>query len=186
MINVNWILSGSFRPEQAWDTESVRLIGPTWGSWKTWRHLETDNVICHDPAKINELLHRDLQHSCNFYIPEKYYQSAGRPLQVHLYQGDFTHDIDDLEDIIAMHLVSVRSEIILLAGIDLSEKPKTQDRYTDHKIHHRYNLIYNIIASTASVQWVVVDHARDVDKRFQILPNLTCDTMANVLKLLTQ
>lgn len=183
-MRVNWVFSAKHSIGPEFDISTIKNIGATWGSWKSWRACGTDNVICHDRAKAQELLQRAFHSICNFYVPKKYYQELGRPTGLRLYEGDFAESVDDLEDIIAMFLVSSNSDLVLLSGFDFSTPPPAPDRLTQHKIQNRLGLFYQIVSSSKA-QWVLVDHPGDLDKAYSKLSNLTCDKMQNVLKLLS-
>lgn len=186
MMQLAWVFQSNYQLDPGLDLDTVKSVGPFWGSWKTWRSCGTDNVICHDFSKCRELLNRGFQDQCNFYVPNKHYLALGRPSNIFLYDGDFDRDLDDIEDIISCHLASSRCEILLLMGFDLSEDHTIMDLYQKHKEHNWMSLIHSIIKNTPEVQWVAVDHATNLEDRFQNLPNLTCDAMTNVLKLLDQ
>jgi hypothetical protein len=185
MMQINWIFSASYNPGPEIDLDAIQNIGPSWGSWRSWRACKTNNVICHDRAKSNDLLARSFQSVCNFYIPKTLYQEVGRPIGVRLYDGDFRDEVDDLEDIIAMHLVSANSNIVLMAGFDFSEQDPKTDKLEQHRAKNRLGLIYQIIADCPEIQFVLVDHPKPVNKTYSGLSNLTCDVMKNVLKLLS-
>jgi hypothetical protein len=87
------------------ELEPLKHIGSFWGSWRTWRAYQTDNVICHDQNKADELLKRAFQAACNFYIPNSAHVALNQPLGVQVYQGDFVHEVEHQEEIIAMHLL---------------------------------------------------------------------------------
>jgi len=183
-MKINWVFADGYQIDPTVNIDSIKSIGPTWGSWKTWRGCSTDNVICHDVTKAHELIQRAFQAVCNFYVPKDYYQSIGRPMGVKLYEGSFTQEVDCPENVVALHLVSNISDIVLLAGFDLSEKEKDSDRFQEHKNFNYRALIHSIIVANPDTQWVLVDHPNSVDKSFKKLSNLTCDIMPNVLKLL--
>jgi len=183
-MRINWVFADGYQIDPTVSIDTIKNIGSTWGSWKTWRGCATDNVICHDITKAQELIQRAFQAVCNFYVPKNYYQSIGRPMGVKLYEGEFTQEVDSPEDIIALHLVSNISDIVLLAGFDLSEKEKDSDKFQQHKNVNYHGLIQSIITANPDTQWVLVDHPNSVDKSFKKLSNITCDIMPNVLKLL--
>ncbi len=183
-MNVSWIFNSLYHLDPTQDIETIKNIGATWGSWKTWRSCGTDNVICDDVIKCRELLKRQFQKECNFYIPKRYFQDLGRPVGVKFYEGEFTEQMDFVEDIISMQLVSGVSDIVLLMGFDLSKPPATNDQFLRHKIQNRLGLIRSTIVNNSQIQWVLVDHDNDLDKGFQNIPNLTCDKMENVIQLL--
>lgn len=183
-MRINWVFADGYQIDPTVSVDVIKSIGPTWGSWRTWRGCATDNVICHDVTKAQELIQRAFQAVCNFYIPKDYYQPIGRPMGVKLYEGEFTQEVDCPEDIIALHLVSNISDIVLLAGFNLSEKEKNLDKFQQHKNANYHGLILSIITANPDTQWVLVDHPTVVDKSFKKLSNITCDIMPNVLKLL--
>ena len=183
-VRVNWVVSRDYRIDPTVDPDQLKLVGPLWGSWRTWRACSTDNVVCYEFAKARGLLDRAFQSVCNFYLPRKYYQDLGRPLGVKLYDGEFNHELDYPEDIVTMHLAASVSDIVLLLGFDFSEILLPEDKLSRHKLKNYHGLLRGIIGSDLNVQWVAVDHPGQFDKSYQNLPNLTCDTMANALKLL--
>ena len=183
-MRVNWVVSSTYQLDPTADPEKLKLVGPIWGSWRTWRSCSTDNVICYDFAKSRELIDRAFQAVCNFYVPRKYYQELNRPVGLKLYDGEFEHDINFPEDIVALHLAAGSSDIVLLLGFDLGEIFLPEDRYQKHRTQHQHGLIRSAISSQDAVQWVLVDHPRKLDLSYENLPNLTCDTMENALQLL--
>ena len=183
-MRISWVYSGGYSLDPSVDVNSVKQIGSTWGSWKTWRSCSTDNVICDDLAKNRELLKRAFQAVCNFWVPRRSYQDLARPMGVKFYDGNFDLEMQDIEDVIAMHLVSRSSDIVLLVGFDLSRPDPVEDRFEKHKIQNRLGSIRSVINDNPAVQWVLIDHERELDLAFQTLPNLTCDSMQNALQLL--
>jgi len=183
-MRINWIFAADYQIDPTIDTQQIKNIGATWGSWKTWRSCQTDNVICDDLSKGRELLKRAFQAVCNFHVPRRYYQDLGRPVGTRLYDGVFAEQVDDIEDIIALHLVLDISDIVLLTGFDLRKPTPTSDRFEQHKIQNRLGLIRSVIQNYPEVQWVLVDHPGELDKGFQNIANLTCDQFQNVIQLL--
>lgn len=183
-MRVNWIFADGYQLDPSVSIEQIKSVGSTWGSWRTWRGCGTDNVICHDRAKCIDLISRAFQAVCNFHVPKSYYQDLNRPMGVRLYEGDFNMDIDHHEDIVAMNLVANVSDIVLLVGFDFSLGNPPTDKFEQHKIQNYHGLIRSVINSNQTVQWVLVDHPAKLDKAYQNLPNLTCDSMANALQLL--
>lgn len=182
-MRVNWVYSADYQLGTECAIEQIKKIGPSWGSWRTWRDCGTDNVICHDLGRAKALIGRAFQAVCNFYVPRQCYQDLGRPLGVKLYDGQFDLDLDHMEDIVAMHLTSQCSDLVLLAGFVLCLKP-TDDAFLTHKLVNYHGLVRSVIANNPMVQWVVVDHVPDLDEAYRSLENLSCDTMDNVLQLL--
>ena len=183
-MNISWVLADSATADPTLDMAELKRIGVFWGSWRTWRAWQTDHVICHDQYKANELITRNFQNNCNFYIPNSVYTSLGRPEGVQLYEGAFVHDIDGQEEIVALHLAASRSDIVLLLGFDFTEPIKIEDRLLEHRAHHYRSLVKQVINDNIQTQWVLVDHPGEIMENWDMLNNLTCDKLSNVLTLM--
>lgn len=182
-MRINWVLSEHVALDPLADIEAMKAVGSFWGSWRTWRAYGTDNVICHDQKRADEFLQRNFQTTCNFYIPNHIYASLGRPTGVNLYEGDFKDDTVQSEDIVAMHLTSGFSDLVLMLGFDFSERPKHPDRLTQHRAAVYLLMVKRVIADNPQVQWVLIDHPAELRKDFAALPNLTKDILSNALEL---
>jgi hypothetical protein len=159
--------------------------GAFWGSWKTWRAYNTDNVICHDMNKAQELIKRAFHATCNFYIPNSAYVSLGRPQGVRLYEGDFMgNNVVNQDEIVAMNLAASISDVVLLLGFDFSETPPLPDKLEDVKATHYRGLVHQAIKSKPDVQWILVDHKNEIRSELASLSNLGKDTFDNVLAIL--
>ena len=183
-MNINWVLANSYIPDPTVNLDQLKSCGAFWGGWQTWRSCGTDNVICHDHAKASDLIKRAFHAVCNFYIPNSLYVSLDRPAGVRLYEGEFVHDLDDHEEIIALHLVAGVSDIVLLLGYDLSEPEKLADRLQEHRATNHRNLLRQAIQDNPTVQWVAVDHEKEFRKDLQDSANLTRDSLDNVIGML--
>jgi hypothetical protein len=181
-MNINLVLSNKAVIDPIVDLVKLKELGSFWGGWRTWRSCQTDNVVCHDLQKAKELIDRNFHATCNFYIPNSAYISLDRPAGVKLYEGTFIHDIEDHEDIVAMHLATTTADIVLLVGFDFGEPVKFQDRLTEHRAHNYRNLTRQVIADNPKTQWVVLDHPEEFRKDLQDLPNLGRDTLLNILQ----
>jgi len=180
-VNIAWVLadSATFGPEI--NVDRLKQIGSFWGSWRTWRGCETDNVICNDLDKASDLLKRNFQTECNFYLPSNNYQSLNRPNRVKLYEGTFVHDVDRRDEIVAMHLAAASNDIVLLLGFNFSEPAVNPDKLLEHRARNYRGLIRQAIADNNHVQWVLVDHPDPVMKYMSDLENLSADTMETVM-----
>lgn len=185
-MRINWVMASDYQLDPAVNADILKNVGPIWGSWRTWRNCATDNVICHDPSKAVDLIKRNFQKNCNFYIPESSLQIAGRPAGVHAYGGKFLHEVDNIEDIIALNLASAQSDIVIMMGFDLTTSIDTADKFEVHKRKNYLGLIRSLISTQPEIQWVLVDYDKKLDKSFKSIPNLTCDKFDNVLQLLAQ
>ena len=183
-MRVAWVVATNHAVGADTNLDAIKAIGPIWGSHETWRAWSTDNVVCHDRTRARELLDRAFQAVCNFYLPRTQYEFLQRPIGVKLYEGDFSMEVDAIDDIVSLHLAAAQSDIVLMLGFDLGPLESTTDRLAAHKWRNRHGLMRGLIANSGQTQWVVVNPAGDLDKAYQTLPNLTCDTMANALQLL--
>ena len=184
-MRITWVLADETVLSPGQDIAQLKMIGSTWGSWRTWRAYGTDNVICHDVKKASELLKRAFQAVCNFYLPNEHYALLDRPMGVQLYQGAFVHDVVRQEEIVALHLAVSQSDIVLLLGFDCSESDPKTDRLEAHQEQHYQGLFRQVILDNPEKQWVLIDHDADIREGLQDLPNLTKDVMSNALTLLS-
>lgn len=184
-MKVTWIAAAATDSRRDWGhyPQDMKTVGPIWGSWRTWLQFSTDNVICHDQAKGQELIARAFHAVSNFYVPRGHFPDTAPPRGVYLYEGTYDHPCQDIEDIVAMHLAASVSDMVLLLGFDLGRVTATPETDTD-LVQNRRGMIRSVIGSSAC-QWAVIDHDRDLDPAFGNLTNLTRDTMENVLRLLT-
>jgi hypothetical protein len=179
----SWVLSDSIELDPTQNIDDLKKIGPFWGSWRTWRACQTDNVVCHDQLKAQELLKREFQTKCNFYIPDSVYVSLDRPEGVNVYAGEFVHDVIRQEEIVALHLAASTSDIIILLGWDFSKLVPDNDRLQSNQKHHHRNLIRQAFVDYYQKQWVIVDHKDPIDPNLLNLDNVVIDTIDTVLSL---
>jgi hypothetical protein len=184
-MKISWVISEQLQLDPTVDLSRIKEIGPIWGSWRTWRGCQTDNVICNDFKKAEELIKRAFHSVCNFYIPNSAYSSLERPKGVQIYEGEFVHDVDRQEEIVAMYLAALDSDIVLLLGFDFSTKEPKSDKLEEHRAKNYNGLTKQAMVSNPNVQWVVVDHAMDLRKDLQSLGNLNKDTLDNVIGMLS-
>lgn len=184
-MNINWVLANQVVLDPLVDSAQMKTAGSIWGGWQTWRSCQTDNVICHDLQKAQELIQRQFHYQCNFFIPKNFYVTLGRPDNVKLYEGDFSHELDHREDVVAMHLASSLSDVVLLLGFDLQALPDSLDRLQKHRKTNYQNLFRTAIKNNPEVQWVLIDHVGEIAPEIASLPNLSSDTFHNTLKLLS-
>jgi hypothetical protein len=184
-MRVNWVVADStvFPPDV--DVNVLKDIAAIWGGWRTWRGCSTDNVVCDDVGKARELLKRKMNEMCNMYVPSSIYAELDRPKGVRLYEGRFTFEIDNKDELISIQLVSGQSDVVLLLGFDWSEKTPSTDRLTAHKATNYQRFIKDAISSNPNVQWVLVDHEGEIHPELAEFENLTKDTLDNVIELLS-
>lgn len=184
-MNITWVLADELILDPTIPLNVIKHTGSMWGSWKTWRAYSTDNVICHDMRKADELIKRDFHKSCNFYISNSTFNSVGRPSGVRVYEGDFMgHDVDNQDEIVAMNLAGTQADIILLLGFDISQTEEDPDKLRAARARNRTGLVLQAIKSRPDVQWILVDHPGEIPAQFIELPNFGKDSFMNVLQLL--
>jgi hypothetical protein len=180
---ISWVLADSAVLDPAHDINNFKRLGSFWGSWKTWRSCQIDNVICHDQIKVAELIKRQFQARCNFYISDSVYANLDRPDGVKVYAGEFVHDVIRQEEIVALHLAATTSDIVLLFGWDLTELKPDPDRLgSNQQLHHR-NMVRQAFITYNQVTWVIVDHPADIAPNIANLENVVTDTLNTVLEL---
>lgn len=184
MMRIGTVFAAGFKPQNAETIQDFGTIGTTWGSWKTWRDCATQNVICHDITKAQELCQKAMHAVCKLHVPESFFATLGRPTGLVLYQGQFQNQIQDIEDIISMNLAQAQADVILLLGYQLGNPGVVPDKAQATRIKHRLGLIRSCLSRNSQTQWVIIDHEGDPDQAFTDLPNVTCDSYANVLNLL--
>ena len=184
-MKTSWVLADSVVIDPTQDLSVLKNIGSFWGSWCTWRACQTDNVICYDMKNAQNLIRRQFQKQCNFFIPNSIYTMLDRPENVKLFEGSFVHDVDHQDELVAMHLAASTSDIVLLLGFDWQEKDPIADKLIVHRQHHYNNLVKQVITDNPGIQWVLVDHPGEVRKGLVDLENLTQDSMSNVIELLS-
>ena len=184
-MKISWVFSDRVNLDPTVDLARIKEIGPIWGSWCTWRACQTDNVICNDVKKAQELIKRAFHSVTNFYIPSSCYSLLENPLGVKVYEGEFKHDVDYQDEIVAMHLSAIDSDIVLLMGFNFGQREPLGDRLAEHRAKNYEGLTKQVITSNPQVQWVVLDHQNDFRKDLQSLDNLTSDTLDNVIGMLS-
>ena len=107
-----------------------------------------------------------------------------QPPRVRLYDGKFPDDIEQADEIVSLHLAAGISDIVLLLGFDLGEKPKNPNKLLEHRAHVYRTLVKHAIEDNPEVQWVLVDHPGAIRKDLSKKDNLTQDTLENVLAML--
>jgi len=180
-MNISWVFSDATDLDHTVNLTKLKNIGSFWGSWRTWRAYQTDNVVCHTMTKADELIKREFHKACNFYIPNSIYTTLDRPSGVHLYEGDFIHDVDHQEEIVAMHLAASTSDIVLLIGFDFSEQEKNLDKLLEHRAHNYRSLTKQAIKDNPQVQWLIINHPSKIRIDLTELDNLSLDSLENIV-----
>jgi hypothetical protein len=178
-MNIAWLFAENTLLPPATDVQAIKNVAPIWGSWRTQRGYQTDNVICWDPAQATQLVAQGYSAICNLFVHESVYDELERPQGVRVFGGEFAHAVDSCDDVVGMHLVASDADVILMVGFDFVE-PKTPTESRNNYL----GLAAQVIQDHPKKQWVMIDHSTELAKPFAGQENITCDRMKNVLQLL--
>jgi len=175
-MNIAWIFAENTMLPPTTPVQAIKDLAPVWGSWRTQRGYNTDNVVCWNTEQAAKLVSQGYAKICNLYIPQTVYIQLKEPKGVRAFGGEFDFAVDSVDDIVAVHLVATVADVILMVGFDLETKSTPSG-------NNYIGLITEAIR-TSGKQWVVVDHHTDLAESIQNLPNITRDILPNVLQLL--
>ena len=178
-MNIAWLFAENTVLPPTTPVQAIKDLAPIWGSWRTQRSYQSDNVVCWDPDQAEKLVRQGYAKICNLYIPESIYKQLEKPAGVRVFGGGFDFAVDSVDDIIATHLVASVADVILMVGFDLETKAKSSAS------RNNYIGILAQAISTSGKQWVIIDHHTDLAEPIQKLPNITRDLLPNVLQLLS-
>jgi len=178
-MNIAWLFAENTLLPPTTDVQAIKNVAPIWGSWRTQRGYQTDNVICWDPQQAQLLVAQGYGAICNLFIHQSVYDQLDRPKGVRVFGGEFVHSVDSQDDVVGMHLVASAADVVLMVGFDFAE-PKIP---TESRINY-LGLAAQVVQDHSRQQWVLIDHAPDLAKPFKGQENITCDRMKNVLQLL--
>jgi hypothetical protein len=178
-MNIAWLFAENTLLPPATDIQAIKNVAPIWGSWRTQRGYQTDNVICWDPVQATQLVAQGYGAICNLFIHQTVYEQLEKPDRVRVFGGEFFHAVDSADDVVGMHLVASAADVILMVGFDFTE-PKTD---TESRTNY-LGLAAQVVRDHPKQQWVMVNHSPELAKPFAGLENITCDLMKNVLQLL--
>lgn len=176
-MNINWVVADATDLDPSISIDQLKEIGSIWGGWRTWRGCQTDNVICHNGAQAQKLVEKNFHAQCNFYVSNSLHMILDLPTNVHVYEGNLTHDIEHPDELVAMYLAATVSDIVLLLGFDWTGINSDQ-REIDYR-----GLVAATMANNPETQWVLLDQTGPVRTELIKLPNFTQDTLPNVLKM---
>lgn len=177
-MNISWVLSNTVKLPATVDVVQLKNIGSLWGGWQTWKTCQTDNVICHDPVQAQLLIDTGFATKCNLYVPKSLHDTLENPQGILAYGGEFSHEVDNKEEIIAMHLASTASDVVLLLGFNWIV-PETESQ------KHYHGMLYHVIQSTPKTQWVMINSVTKAPAELTKLDNFSTDVLSNVFELLS-
>ena len=184
-MKINWVFANDTFMDPAEDITALKSAGQFWGSWKTWHTCKTDNIICYSESEADKLIRKRFNQVANMlYLPVKCEDKFGVMPKVSYFHGEFSHDTINHDEIIALHLASASSDIVILYGFDWSTTNDPVDPAEKLKLDNYRNLVSEVIRSVPKVQWVVVDHVGKLFPELDGAENILMDTMKNVKLLL--
>lgn len=178
-MNIAWLFAENTLVPPATDIQAIKDVAPIWGSWRTQRGYQTDNVICCDPQQATQLVAQGYSSICNLFIPQTTYEQLDRPQRIQAFGGEFLHEVDSKDDVVGMHLVASTADIVLMIGFDFGETVNP----TESRINY-LGLAAQVAKDHSKTQWVMVDHPKELAQTFENFENITCDSLQNVLQLL--
>jgi hypothetical protein len=178
-MNIAWLFAENTLLPPATDIQAIKDAAPVWGSWRTQRGYQTDNVICWDPAQATQLVAQGYGAICNLFVHQSVYDELGKPDHVRVFGGEFFHAVDSADDVVGMHLVASAADVILMVGFDFTEPKNPTESRTNY-----LGLVSQVVRDHSKQQWVLIDHSTELAKQFEGQENITCDRMKNVLQLL--
>ena len=177
-MNIAWLFAENTVLPPTTPVQAIKDLAPIWGSWRTQRGYNTDNVVCWDSEQAEKLVRQGYAKICNLYIPEPVYKQLNKPAGVRVFGGGFDFAVDSVDDIIATHLVASVADVILMVGFDLEAKTKPSASRNNY-----IGILAQAIGASGK-QWVIIDHHTDFAEPIQKLSNITSDLLPNVLQLL--
>jgi hypothetical protein len=178
-MNIAWLFAENTLLPPTTDVQAIKNVAPIWGSWRTQRGYQTDNVICWDPQQATQLISQGYGAICNLFVPQSVYDELEKPGGVRVFGGEFVHEVDSHDDIVGMHLVASAADVVLMVGFDFVEPKNPTESRTNY-----LGLASQVVRDHPKQQWVLIDHGTELAKPFHDLENITCDKMKNVLQLL--
>jgi hypothetical protein len=178
-MNIAWLFAENTLLPPATDVQAIKNVAPIWGSWRTQRGYQTDNVICWDPAQATQLVAQGYSAICNLFVHQLVYDELGKPDGVRAFGGEFVHEVDSHDDVVGMHLVASAADVVLMVGFDFTEPKKSTESRNNY-----LGLAAQVVKDYPKQQWVMIDHSTELAKSFEGQENITCDRMKNVLQLL--
>ena len=94
------------------------------------------------------------------------------------------HKVYNQDEIVAMNLAANSADVLLLVGFDWSEQVSELDTERELCAKNYRGLVLQAIKSNPDVQWILVDHLKELRAELTELSNLDKDTMPKVFQIL--
>ena len=184
-LRTNWVVSNNPPVNTLAHIKSLCPRSHIWGGWSSWHQFMTDNVICHDHPSAATLVDKKFHRQCNLFFPATFKLDFGTLPNVTYYGGEFAHEIDNREEVVALHLAGANSDIVLLHGFDWRGTSDYADDFDRYKKHCYKSLVTEALKSMPMVQWVLVNHTEMPFEELSGMDNVCCDSLDAVKALLT-
>lgn len=181
-MRCNWIIGPNTPILDINTVDRMHDVAPIWSSVTSMQPGIADNLVCHDTLTGELMLRKNYGAIYNLYVPQCL-ASLGLPCRASYYQGEFDGDVSGIEDVICLHLVLPVSDIILAVGFDLSAKSAKHDITA---MQNRLGMIRQLMTTDPEMQWILIGSENKIHDTFRNLPNVSCDTMKNVLEYFSQ
>ena len=182
-MKIGWALSEQIKKNVA-NVEELQEVAPTWGSCSIYNNYNVDNIICNDIKQAERLLQHNVQNDVNFYMPHDNFSTLGNPPNVKTFQGVFNDpNINFKDDIVTLNVVSNMYDIVLLLGFKFTKPKAKEDKLEQHRQNAYIHNIKTIIEDNEDQQFVLVNYKGKLSKEFDLIENLSRDSLANVLAL---
>lgn len=183
-LRINWIVANTPSPTASTAIKTLNPSAKIWGGWSSWHAFMTDSIICHDHEKAVALVEKKFYRSNKLFFPATFKIDLGVLQNVVYYGGEFAHEIDNREEIVAMHLCGNQSDIVLMHGFDWRHLATHTDEFDLYKKHCYKNLVVEAVKAMPNTQWVLVDHTQMPFDELEGIDNVCCDTLDNVKTLI--
>jgi hypothetical protein len=182
-MKIGWALSEQIGKKVS-SVETLQDVAPTWGSCFIYNNYSVDNIICNDIKQAERLIQHNVQDKVNFYMPQDNFSTLGNPPNIKTFQGKFTDpNINFKDDIVTLNVVSNLYDIILLLGFKFTKPKASADKLVKHQQLAYIHNIKSIIETHTDKQFVLVNYKGKLSNEFNLLENLSRDSLANVLEL---
>lgn len=160
------------------DLGKLRQVGTIWSAWNQWHQLLPHHTICHDMTRAKELIAGNFHHRTELFVPETVFNALNKPRGIKSYGGEFLHEIDQPEELIAMFLAASAADIVVLVGYDW--KPSdSNDALVTYAAENRMRVIRDAIKDSPNVQWIIAAEA--VPEQLKEFENVDHDTIENII-----
>ena len=141
-MNIAWLFAENTLLPPATDVQAIKNVAPIWGSWRTQRGYQTDNVICWDPVQATQLVAQGYGAICNLFIHQSVYDELEKPEGVRVFGGEFVHAVDSHDDVVSMVKDHPKQQWVMIDhSTELAEPFRGQENITCDKMKNVLQLL---------------------------------------------